>query len=91
MVILLSHHPDYADTLTTGLVDLVLSGHNHGGQVTLFGLWAPLLPSSNGQKYRTGTVHTGLTTVVISNGVGTVTPPLRFCARPEIILIRLER
>ena len=91
MVVLLSHHPDYAETLTTDLVDLVLSGHNHGGQVTLFGLWAPLLPSSNGQKYRTGTVHTGLTTVVISNGVGTVTPPLRFCARPEIILVRLER
>lgn len=91
MVILLSHHPDYAETLTTNLVDLVLSGHNHGGQVTLFGLWAPLLPSGTGQKYRTGTVHTGLTTVVISNGVGTVTPPLRFFARPEIILVRLER
>ncbi|HZK18794.1 MAG TPA: metallophosphoesterase, partial [Clostridia bacterium] len=42
-VILLSHNPDYAETITTDKIDLVLSGHTHGGQVTFFGLWAPLI------------------------------------------------
>jgi predicted MPP superfamily phosphohydrolase len=90
-VILLSHNPDYVENVQTTTVDLVLSGHTHGGQVTLFGLWAPIIHSDFGQKYRSGVVHTPFTTVVISNGIGVITPPLRFGARPEIILIRLHR
>jgi predicted MPP superfamily phosphohydrolase len=90
-VILLSHNPDYVERMTTRAVDLVLSGHTHGGQVTFFGLWAPFVPSRYGQKYRTGTVDTGFTTVIISNGIGTIPPPVRFFARPEIVLVHLER
>lgn len=90
-VILLSHNPDYVESMHTTAVDLVLSGHTHGGQVTLFGLWAPFTNSDFGQKYRSGVVHTPLTTVVISNGIGVITPPLRLFARPEIVLIHLRR
>jgi predicted MPP superfamily phosphohydrolase len=90
-VILLSHNPDYVEEIHATSVDLVLSGHTHGGQLTLFGLWAPLLPSRFGQKYRSGIVHTPFTTAIISNGIGTITPPLRLFARPEIILIHLRR
>lgn len=90
-VILVSHNPDYVEMMATRKVDLVFSGHTHGGQVTFFGLWAPFVPSLYGQKYRTGTVNTGFTTVIISNGVGTITPPIRFFARPEIVLVQLER
>lgn len=89
-VILMSHNPDYAERLDTDRIDLMLSGHTHGGQVTFFGLWAPLLPSSFGQKYRTGLVETENTRVLVSNGVGTVTPPLRFFARPQINVIKLQ-
>jgi len=88
--ILISHNPDFAEELTSNKVDLMLSGHTHGGQVTMFGLWAPLVPSEHGQKYRTGLVETEQTTVLISNGVGTITPPLRFFARPQINLITLK-
>ncbi len=90
-VILLSHNPDYAESISSATVDLVLSGHTHGGQVTLFGLWAPVSNSAFGQKYRSGVVRTPFTTVIVSNGIGVITPPLRFGARPEIILIRLRR
>lgn len=90
-VILVSHNPDYVEQMDTEKVDLVFSGHTHGGQVTFFGLWAPFVPSEFGQKYRTGVVQTGSTTVVISNGIGTIAPPLRFFARPEIVLVVLER
>ena len=90
-VLLVSHNPDFAEELPSGAVDLVLSGHTHGGQVTFFGLWAPYLPSEYGQKYRTGVVVTENTTVIVSNGIGTSTvPPIRLFARPEIVVITLE-
>lgn len=87
--LLVSHHPDYAEELRTDLVDVTLAAHMHGGQVTLFGLWAPILPSDYGQKYRSGTVAAPRTTVVLTNGVGGA--PIRFCARPEIVLVTLRR
>jgi predicted MPP superfamily phosphohydrolase len=82
--ILLSHNPDYIRSLPAGKVDLMLSGHTHGGQVTLFGFWAPFIPSAYGNKYRTGIVKENGTTLLITNGVGTITPPARFFARPQI-------
>lgn len=89
-VILVSHNPDYVEELVTHNIDLVLSGHTHGGQVTIFGLWAPLIPSRYGQKYRTGILDTEFTKVIITNGVGTIAPPVRFFARPEINVIVLR-
>jgi len=89
-VILVSYNPDFAEELDTDKIDLMLSGHTHGGQVTLFGWWAPIIPSRHGQKYRTGLVATPNTKVLISNGIGTVTPPVRFFARPQINIIVLQ-
>lgn len=89
-VILLSHNPDYVESIHSAAIDLVLSGHTHGGQVTLVGLWAPIVPSRFGQKYRSGVVRTSFTTAIISNGIGTTFPPLRLFAPPEIILIHLR-
>lgn len=91
LVILLSHNPDYAEHLPPGRVDVMLSGHTHGGQLTLFGLYAPYLPSKYGQKYRTGRVDTEGTTVFITNGIGSsLGLPVRFFARPQIVEITLR-
>jgi predicted MPP superfamily phosphohydrolase len=90
LVVMASHEPDFAEELEPDAVDLVLSGHTHGGQMTFFGLWAPFLPSEYGQRYRTGLVVNDVTTVVVSNGVGTIFPPFRFFARPQIVVITLE-
>jgi predicted MPP superfamily phosphohydrolase len=90
-VILVSHNPDYVEDMTTDKVDLVFSGHTHGGQITLFGLWAPLVPSKYGGKYRTGIIKTPLTRVIVSNGIGTVAPPVRLFARPQINIVTLKR
>ncbi|GAK55655.1 metallophosphoesterase [Candidatus Vecturithrix granuli] len=89
-VMLVSHNPDFAETLTMRQIDVMLSGHTHGGQITLFGRWAPLVPSRYGQKYRAGMVTTPFTTVLITHGVGTITPPVRFFARPEIVVLTLR-
>jgi predicted MPP superfamily phosphohydrolase len=90
-VLLASHNPDFSERIPAGTVDLVLSGHTHGGQVTLFGLWAFHVPSEFGQKYRTGMVVNDTTTVVVSNGVGTSTfLPIRILARPQIVVVTVR-
>lgn len=91
LLVVLSHQPDFSEGLPPDAVDLVLSGHTHGGQITFFGLWAPLVGSDYGQKYRTGMVVNEVTTVIVSNGTGAIFPPLRFFARPQIVVVTLER
>lgn len=88
--ILVSHSPDYAPEITSDKVDLVLSGHTHGGQITLFGLYAPKVPSHYGQKFRTGKVILNKMQVIVSNGIGTVFLPLRFFSPPQIIIMELK-
>jgi hypothetical protein len=88
--ILIAHNPDYLEELNTTLVDLSLSGHTHGGQMTLFGFWAPVLSTRYGEKYRYGLKKFGDRQTYITSGVGTVTPPIRFFCRPEIVLITLS-
>jgi len=90
-VVPVSHNPDYCETFTEEKIDLVLSGHTHGGQVTFFGLYAPFLPTDTGQKYRSGLVELPHTKVLVTNGMGTIFPPMRFCARPQINLIILNK
>jgi predicted MPP superfamily phosphohydrolase len=90
-VLLISHNPDFSEDLPADAVDLVLSGHTHGGQMTLFGAWAPRVSSKYGQKYRTGIVQNDVTTVIVSNGIGTSTPlPIRVYAPAQIVLVTLR-
>jgi predicted MPP superfamily phosphohydrolase len=88
-VILLSHNPDFAETIRDRRVGLVLSGHTHGGQVVVPGLGAPIVPSRYGQKYLYGLVQAPSCQVFITRGVGTITPPARIFCRPEVVLITL--
>lgn len=90
-VILLSHNPDYFPKVDKSKVDLVFSGHTHGGQVTFFGLWAPTTHSDYGNKYRTGVIEEKNSTLIVSNGLGTTILPLRFFARPQIIVVELKK
>jgi len=90
LVLLASHNPDFAEFPPPDSVDLVLSGHTHGGQITFFGLFPFRVPSDYGQKYWKGMVVNGKTTVIVSSGIGSIYPPLRFFARPQIVVITLE-
>ena len=101
--ILIAHQPNYVKTIQTNLVDLTLSGHTHGGQVTFFGLWAPILPSDNGlwasltfskegQKYCYGLYQrNGTMQSYITSGIGTRSPHFRFFRRPEIAVLELKK
>jgi len=92
--ILLAHHPDYSEHLPEDeRIDLVLSGHTHGGQVRLpYGI-APIVPSRYGQKYSGGLVRLTRsegTRVYVSRGVGVVSIPVRINCPPEITRITLR-
>lgn len=95
--VLLSHNPEYIEVLKpdeASCIDLMLSGHTHAGQVTLFGLWAPVLPERVGdikpqQKYRYGWINEKGMQLYITSGVGIGSIPFRFFARPEIAIITL--
>ncbi len=92
--LLLSHNPDVAEDdefNASGLrVDLMLSGHTHGGQIWIPGLGTPILPSRYGQKYARGLVEGPCCRVFISRGIGTTVLPMRFTIRPEICVLQLK-
>lgn len=90
VVIMVSHQPDYVESLPDDRVDLMLSGHTHGGQITLFGLWAPIVPSKFGDKYLSGLFETPRAKLLVSNGLGTFKYPLRYFARPQINVVILR-
>jgi len=90
-VLLLSHNPDA--TMRAGFEDvtLTLSGHTHGGEATLLGLWAPALPmvSHHGQRFRSGFASSAAgTDVYVSHGVGHHV--FRMFARPQVIFLTLH-
>ena len=89
--LLLSHRPELFDTYVKHGMNLVLSGHAHGGQFRLpfvGGLVAPnqgLFP-----KYDSGLYTSGSTNMIVSRGIGNSLLPFRFNNRPEVILIELK-
>ena len=91
--LLLSHNPDIAEErafVSSGFrVDLMLSGHTHGGQIYIPGLGTPILPSRYGQKYAQGLVQGPTCPVFVSRGLGTALLPLRVGVPPEIAVIEL--
>ncbi|MGA2538145.1 MAG: metallophosphoesterase [Terracidiphilus sp.] len=92
-VILMCHAPDYADDLLAhpaGMsVDLMLSGHTHGGQIRLPMVGALQLPDM-GKKYVEGWFQLGRMQLYVNRGIGTVGVPFRFDCPPEISLFTLR-
>jgi predicted MPP superfamily phosphohydrolase len=94
-VLVIAHNPDITMLQDTTGVDLVLSGHTHGGQINFLGLWAPYFAVKNtvtdyGQRFRSGWASSrDGTPVYVSNGTGNYCP--RVFARPQVILLTLLR
>ena len=92
-VILLAHEPDYADDVVAHprgpLVDLMLSGHSHGGQIRLPFL-GPLILPPMAEKYPEGHYLFNRMQLYVNRGIGTVGLPLRLNCPPEITLITLQ-
>jgi len=91
-VILLAHEPDYVDQVVKhGGVDLMLSGHTHGGQIRLpfVETLSPFL-APGGRRFVQGHFNVGPTQLYVNRGIGTVKIPVRFLCPPELTLITLQ-
>jgi len=83
----LSHNPDTAPVLAERDIDLVLSGHTHGGQVCLPVYGPPYLPQRN-KDLLAGHYRLDETQLYINSGLGW-THRIRLGARPEVTIVRL--
>jgi predicted MPP superfamily phosphohydrolase len=100
--LLLMHSPDgVAEAVVRG-VDVVLSGHTHGGQIRLPLLGAPYTHSHLGRRMSDGYyargrlrravgIRPGRTQLYVSRGLGVSGLALRFLVRPELTLLTLRR
>jgi hypothetical protein len=89
--LLLAHDPDQAERArrVCDRVDLVVSGHTHGGQVRLPWKGAIRNPAERDDLYEEGLRRRPWTQVYTSRGVGTVHLPVRFLCRPEVAVLEL--
>lgn len=90
-VILLSHNPDFAEDFPDPRVDLILSGHTHGGQAHFPWIGSPWIPSKYGDKYRHGLVEGPQSKVFVTRGIGETGIPIRVNSPPEINLLTLKK
>lgn len=95
--VLLSHNPAIIREAARAGVDLVLSGHTHGGQInwklltrrqdTAFARWLQR-PS---RRFMRGYAALGSTQLYVNRGLGTVVVPLRYGCPPEVTVIELQK
>ena len=89
--ILLSHRPELFDAYAEHDVDLVLSGHAHGGQFRLPFIGGVVAPNQGlFPEYDAGIYTEGNTSMLVSRGIGNSILPFRINNRPEVILIELQ-
>jgi len=92
-VILMAHEPDYANNIVSHargrLVDLIISGHTHGGQVRIPGL-RPLALPPLGRLFPEGHYFLGKTQLYVNRGIGTVGVPFRLNCPAEITVATLR-
>ena len=89
--ILLSHRPELFDLYVDTGMDLVFSGHAHGGQFRLPFIGGIVAPNQGFfPKFDEGRFTEENTTMIVSRGVGNSIIPIRFNNRPEIVLVTLR-
>lgn len=91
LTVVLAHEPQYLARYASTGVDLVLSGHAHGGQFRLpfvGGIVAPdqgFLP-----EYTAGEYYMNGTEMIVSRGLGNSVIPVRLFNYPEIVCVELK-
>jgi predicted MPP superfamily phosphohydrolase len=83
--IFLSHRPQFVDQVASAGVDLMISGHTHGGQIWPFSYVVKAVNPLLAGRYELGQL-----TVFVSRGAGTWGPRMRLWAPGEILRITLR-
>ncbi len=91
--LLLAHEPQYIENYSKYGMDLVLTGHAHGGQFRIPFVSGGLVAPDQGffPKYTEGVHVLGDTTMIISRGLGNSIIPVRLFNQPEIVCVELGR
>ena len=90
-VVLLAHDPVLFPEAANQGVDLVLSGHTHGGQVAVPLLARKLNLARLITRFTSGLYKSGTSTLYVNRGLGTTGPPVRLAVAPEIAVLTLRR
>ncbi|ONI41638.1 hypothetical protein AN639_03190 [Candidatus Epulonipiscium fishelsonii] len=95
-IILVTHNPQFVYKLNDkDDINLILSGHTHGGQFPLLKYLGKYVPADIDEKfalsYLSGKRKRHNRDIIVSNGVGTAKFPFRIMTRPEIIYITLHK
>jgi predicted MPP superfamily phosphohydrolase len=88
--VLLAHDPDRFPHAVKKNVEVVLSGHTHGGQIAMPFLARYINASKLAHKFHVGLYKDGDSTLYVHPGLGTTGPPMRLGAAPVIALIKLR-
>jgi predicted MPP superfamily phosphohydrolase len=88
--VLLAHDPERFDEAAEAGVDLVLSGHTHGGQIAVPFLSRFIGLANLAHRYRIGFYRRGRSTLYVHPGLGTTGPPLRLGVAPEVTILVLR-
>lgn len=89
--ILLSHRPELFQLYADEKIDLVFTGHAHGGQIILPILGGLIAPNQGFfPKYYKGIYSDTNTSMVVSRGLGNSTAPVRLFNLPELVIVKLE-
>jgi predicted MPP superfamily phosphohydrolase len=86
-MVLVWHEPDAVRVAPRG-IDLMLSGHSHGGQFRTPWGWAPAR-SKLGHRYLDGFYPWAPVPLYVTRGVGVTGPPTRLFCRPEVSILTL--
>ena len=86
--ILLSHRPETFGAYVSQQIDLVLTGHAHGGQFRLPVIGGVIAPNQGlFPKYDAGLYTEGKTNMIVSRGLGNSVLPFRLNNRPEVVIV----
>jgi uncharacterized protein len=88
--ILLSHSPEIFEEASSKGVDLVLSGHTHGGQIIGVKLLQRLFPLDPALETIEGFFQKGKTLMYVTRGIGTSFLPFRLGVKPEVSFFTFE-
>jgi len=96
--ILLAHPPEIfrkvktfnEEKIINKKIDLVLTGHTHGGQINIPFFVDFILPLNYDSHYKAGFFKENSTYLYVSRGIGNSGLPIRLNSFPEITLIKLE-
>lgn len=88
--VMLAHDPDNFPKIAKQGVELVLSGHTHGGQIAVPFLARWINASKLAHRFHLGVYRDGDSTLYVHPGLGTTGPPVRLGVAPAVVVLTLR-